>query len=164
MTTPHRLITIAALLAASTRLDAQSAAPARLDTVLFVCEHGTVRSLLARIFFERYAAEAGLSYVAVSRGTRADSVVPAFMERGLTSDHFALGDWRPQTLTTKDLGAASLVVSFDVPSEATAASRGGRMEWNGLPSVSQDYARGRDAIALRVRQLVDSLKRSRPHL
>ena len=160
MTTPFRLIGVAALLGASTRVSAQATAAPR-DTVLFVCEHGTVRSLLAKVFFERYAAEAGLSYVAVSRGTRADSIVPAFMERGLTSDHFALGDWRPQTLTARDLGAAALVVSFDVPSEATVATHGARAEWNGLPSVSQDYARGRDAIATRVRQLVDSLKRAK---
>lgn len=52
---------------------------ARTDTVLFVCEHGTVKSLLARVLFERYAKEVGLPMIAVSRGTKADSVVPAWM-------------------------------------------------------------------------------------
>jgi arsenate reductase len=52
-------------------------------TVLFVCEHGTVRSLLAKVLFERYAAEVGLPMRAMSRGTRVDSVVPSFMQNGL---------------------------------------------------------------------------------
>ena len=136
---------------------AQRAAP---PTVLFVCEHGTVRSLIAKVYFEKYAAEAGLDMQAVSRGTRADSALPAFMVQGLAADRIALGSWRPQTLQPLDLKSASLVVSFDVPTEATATATVPRIEVNGLPSVSANYEVGRDAIKQRVRQLVDSLKRA----
>ena len=127
-------------------------------TVLFVCEHGTVRSLLAKVLFEQYAAEVGLPMQAVSRGTRADSIVPAWMQQGLAADHVELGAWRPQTLRAADLKSASLVVSFDVPATAMAAARGARTQWDNLPSVSRDYPAGRDAIKARVHQLVDSLK------
>ncbi len=136
----------------------RSAAP---DTVLFVCEHGTVRSLLAKVMFERYAKEAGLSVVALSRGTNADSLVPPWMMAGLTADSVSLGTWRPQMLRPMDLVSASLVVSFDVPSSATASTRASRVQWDGLPSVRENYSRGRDAIRVRVQQLVDSLKNSR---
>ena len=129
-------------------------------TVLFVCEHGTVRSLLAKVLFEQYAGEVGLRMKAVSRGTHADSIVPPWMQQGLSADHVVMGPWRPQTLRPEDLADAAYVVSFDVPLSATTGALGQREQWDGLPSVSKDYTNGRDAIKLRVHALVDSLKRA----
>jgi len=149
------------LTSASTSLGAQQATPSPPGTVLFVCEHGTVRSLLAKILFEQYAKEVGLNMLAVSRGTSADTVIPAFMLLGLKADHVALGSWRPQMLGPSDLQSASYVVSFDVPLAATATANAPRAQWDALPPVSQNYAVGRDAIKLRVHQLVDSLKRAK---
>lgn len=137
--------------------EAQVVAPHRKPQVLFVCEHGTVRSLLAKVLFEQYAAEVGLPMQAVSRGTRADSILPPWMQQNLAADHFELGSWRPQTLRPDDLANAALVVSFDVPSSATAGAGAPRAFWDSLPSVSRDYVTGRDAIKARVHRLVDSL-------
>ena len=141
-------------------LAAQQGAAPPTRTVLFVCEHGTVRSLLAKVLFEQYAAEVGLRMQAVSRGTRADSLVPPWMQQGLSADHIALGDWRPQTLRPTDLATAAYIVSFDIPRDSTAGARAPQEQWDGLPSVSKDYPTGRDAIKVRVRALVDSLKRA----
>jgi protein-tyrosine-phosphatase len=113
---------------------------------------------LAKVLFEEYAREVGLRMRAESRGTHADTVVPAWMVDRLARDRIALGSWHPQPLLAKDLADASYVVSFDVPRAATAATHAPRTHWDGLPSVTQDYAKGRDAIKLRVHQLVDSLK------
>lgn len=137
--------------------ETQQVARRQTPQVLFVCEHGTVRSLLAKVLFEQYAAEVGLPMQAVSRGTRADSVLPPFMQQNLAADHFELGTWRPQTLRPDDLANASLVVSFDVPRAATDGARAPRAFWDSLPSVSRDYVVGRDAIKVRVHRLVDSL-------
>ncbi len=142
------------------QLGAQRSVARATKTVLFVCEHGTVRSLLAKVIFEEYAAEVGLRMHAVSRGTRADSVVPPWMLLGLAADHVALGTWHPQTLQPGDLANASYVVSFDIPAAATAGARIPRAQWDSLPSVSRDYATGRDAIKARVHHLVDSLKQA----
>lgn len=142
-------------------LGAQQRGAQPRETVLFVCEHGTVRSLLAKLLFEEYAGQIGLDMNAVSRGTRPDSLVPAWMHRNLAADRITLGDWRPQLLAPTDLAAASYVVSFDVPASATAGARAPRAQWDGLPSVSADYASGREAIRARVRQLADSLKARR---
>ena len=128
--------------------------------VLFVCEHGTVKSLLAKLLFDEYAAQVGLKVRAVARGTHADSAVPPWMRARLATDQLPLGAWRPQTLGPRDLKTASLVVSFDVPLAATATARVPHAQWDGLPSVSTQYAEGRDAIKARVRQLVDSLRRA----
>lgn len=153
-------IVLPMLSVAPLQLGAQHSAARASTTVLFVCEHGTVRSLLAKVLFEEYAAQVGLRMHAVSRGTRADSVVPPWMLQGLAADHFALGAWHPQTLRPRDLADASYVVSFDVPTAATDAAQVPRVQWDSLPSVSRDYATGRDAIKVRVHQLVDSLKRA----
>ena len=128
--------------------------------VLFVCEHGTVRSLLAKVMFEEYAAQVGLNMQAVSRGTNADSIVPPWMLQGLAGDHVALGSWRPQTLRASDVTNASMVVSFDLPTTAIKGVTAPRAHWDSLPSVSRDYAVGRDAIKVRVHHLVDSLKQA----
>src|SRR6478736_3505896 len=84
-------------------------------TILFVCEHGTVKSLLAKVLFEQYAQEVGLHMRAESRGTHADSIVPPWMLRGLALDNVDLGSWHPQALRSTDLAAASYIISFDVP-------------------------------------------------
>jgi protein-tyrosine-phosphatase len=156
-------VAIAVLLSAiaSSGLSAQRTAAHPPETVLFVCEHGTVRSVLAKALFDQYAAEVGLSMRAVARGTRPDSVMPSWMTQGLAGDRLQLGAWRPQALQPADLAKASYVVSFDVPAAATAAARAPQAHWDGLPSVSKDYPTGRDAIKARVHQLVDSLKRAK---
>jgi arsenate reductase (thioredoxin) len=153
---------VAALVSLSAPRDlaAQRKSPPAAKTVLFVCEHGTVKSLLAKVLFEQYAQEVGFQMRAESRGTRVDSIVPPWMLQGLASDHVDLGSWRPQALNASDLAAASYVISFDVPEGATAAAKAPRIQWDGLPSVTQSYANGRDAIKARVHQLVDSLKRA----
>lgn len=134
------------------------------QSVLFVCEHGTVRSILAKLLFEEYAREIGLDVGAVARATRPDSTMPAWMRQKLATDklattQIALGMWRPQLLSADDLSFASYVVAFDVPPSATAGARARPVQWDGLPSVSADYAVGRDAIKVRVHALADSLKR-----
>lgn len=138
----------------------QRAAANQQKTVLFVCEHGTVKSVLAKVLFEQYAREAGLSMRAESRGTHADSVVPPWMINSLALDQIQLGTWQPRTLRPADLSNAAYIVSFDVSPDATAAAGAPREQWDGLPSVSQDYGKGRDAIKARIRHLVDSLKRA----
>lgn len=131
------------------------------DTVLFVCEHGTVKSLLAKLEFEQQAAAAGLSMAAVSRGSAVDSAVPPWMRTALAKEGKDLGDWVPRGLQPTDLRSAALVVSFDLPSDVTAGARAPRAQWDGLPSVSANFSEGHAAIRERVRVLVDSLKRRR---
>jgi hypothetical protein len=129
-----------------------------VDTVLFICEHGTVKSLFAKLEFERLARAEGWSTVALSRGSAADAAVPPWMQHALAGDGFSLGAWRPQQLTARDIAGAQLIVSFDLPAGAVPPGTAPRLAWDGLPGLSQDYATGRDAIRTRVRQLFDSLR------
>src|SRR5258708_36849828 len=57
--------------------------PAR---AVFVCEHGSVKSLIAMDYFNRSAGERGLPYRAVARGTPPDATVPPPVREGLPGD------------------------------------------------------------------------------
>lgn len=157
----RRVLASLLLLATAHVLRAQSAVTSARP-VLFVCEHGTVRSLIARLEFDRYARHVGLRMPAESRGTQPDSALPAWMAIALARDSISIGIWRPQRLLSADLMHAAIVVSFDVPDSATALTHVPRQQWNGLPSVSRNYAEGRDAIRARVHRLVDSLRSAQP--
>jgi protein-tyrosine-phosphatase len=130
---------------------------AEMQTVLFVCEHGSVKSLLAKLLFERAAAREGLALSAASRASAPDAEVPDWMRTALERDGFHIGHWRPAALSEADVRSARIVVTFDVslPFEGDA-----RIErWDELPSISRDYVAGREAIEARINQLVAELRR-----
>ena len=125
--------------------------------VVFVCEHGTVKSVVAAALFNKLARERGLAAVAVSRGTAPDRALPPLVRDGLLAD--GAGPWRarPRRLTSADVPGAALLVSFDQPIETLVAGRAPVRRWDGTPSVMRDYATGRDSILSRVTALVAEL-------
>lgn len=145
----------------SPELKAQSLSVADSQTIVFVCEHGTVKSVLALAYFTQMARERGLALRAVSRGTAPDSVLPAFMLAGLKRDGFDIGAFTPTGFSERDLSSAIGVISFDQPNVARViAGRVPTFAWDNLPSVTANYAVARDSIKSRVAALVDSLART----
>ena len=59
-------------------------------TVVFVCEHGAVKSVVAAAIFNQLAADRGLPFRAISRGTDPDAAVPAPGRDGLRSEGLAV--------------------------------------------------------------------------
>ena len=151
-------ITVAALL-----LNGASAAAQRDSaTIVFVCEHGTVKSVVALAHFQKLAAQRGLPLRAISRGTFPDSVLPSFMLAGLRRDGFDFARFNPSRFGESDLNGAIHVVSFDQPDVARrVAGRVPVTAWDGLPSVTADYAGASAAIRKRVAAFVDSIARVR---
>jgi protein-tyrosine-phosphatase len=132
------------------------------QTVVFVCEHGTVKSVVALAYFRQLARERHLNIRAISRGTAPDSAVPALVREGLRLDGLPLGPFRPARFALADLASAITVISFDQPTVADiVAGRVPTAQWDGLPAVSEDYRIARDSIRHRVARLVDSLDRVR---
>jgi arsenate reductase len=145
-------------------LSSQAGPETRPDsqTVVFVCEHGTVKSVIALAYFRQLVQERRLNIRAISRGTAPDSAVPVRVREGLRLDGLLLGPFSPVRFTLADLASAITVVSFDQPSVADIV--GGRVptaRWDGLPAASEDYRIARDSIRHRVARLVDSLDRVR---
>ncbi len=81
--------------------------------VVFVCEHGSAKSLIASLYFNQRAQQRGLPYTAVSRGTSPGAAVPATVQQGLKGAGFDVVRYVPQPFKASDVDRASLVVSFD---------------------------------------------------
>jgi arsenate reductase len=128
--------------------------------VVFVCEHGSVKSLIAMVYFNRSAQQRGLSYRAVARGTAPEPVVPRPVQEGLHAAGFDVSEFVPQLFKASDVNNASLVVSFDQDIENTVGGRARHLSWDNLPGVLANYARGRDEIVRHVDALLDELSRS----
>ena len=76
-----RIPWIVACLLSSTLLNyaqtASSRPAAKPETVVFVCEHGSAKSVIAAAHFNHLAAEKGLPYRAIARGCAPQKVRPA---------------------------------------------------------------------------------------
>src|SRR6266436_3472009 len=128
--------------------------------VVFVCEHGSVKSLIATAYFNRRAQERGLAYRAVARGSAPEPIVPGPVREGLRTDGFDVSDFVPQLFEASDVDDAFLVVSFDQDIAKTVGGRARHFRWDNLPGVLTDYAGGRDAIVRHVDELIDEAARS----
>ena len=134
--------------------------PSDPGRVVFVCEHGSVTSLIAMLYFNRSAQERGLPYRAVARGTAPEPAVPGPVREGLNAAGFEVSGFVPQLFKASDVDNASLVVSFDQDIEKTVGGRVRHLRWDNLPGVLANYPRGRDEIVRHVDVLLDELTRS----
>ena len=128
--------------------------------ILFVCEHGAAKSVIAAVHFNRLAEEVGLQIKALARGTKPDLEISEQTMRGLSKDGLALTEPAPQKLSPDDIQTAQYLVSFcELPAEYTQGAVVAE-QWDGIPAVSENYERARDAIVERLHQLVSRIRRS----
>ena len=143
------------MLAAST-VAAAAEHPVR---VLFVCEHGVAKSMMAARLFERMARERGVPVEVTSRGVVPESRVPPALVEAMAKDGFAVAAFEPRKLTDADAAAADRIVTFGLditPPPGRAIER-----WD-VPAVSENYVVARDAIVARLRSLLDRIAPARP--
>jgi protein-tyrosine-phosphatase len=128
--------------------------------VLFVCEHGNVKSLMAASYFNQQAQQVGLPYRAVSRGTAPDSTtVPPTIVEGLRVDGIDVSGFHPSAVRATDVAASQRVVAIGVtlPVEAQGTAGPPIEQWNDVPPASQGFAGTRDALKAHVRKLIEEL-------
>lgn len=129
--------------------------------VVFVCEHGNVKSLIAASWFERLAAERGLSTRALSRGLSPEARVSEAIAARLATDGFDVSGFTPLALTSADVEGASRVVLIGAqPPDWLAASALPVERWEGVPPTSEGFEATRDALRARIAALVESLRAS----
>jgi len=124
-------------------------------SVLFVCLHGSAKSLIAAEHFRRLAAERGVRVEAVSAGTEADSEVPPKVVQGLLAEGIDVRGRRPHQVKRADVSGASRVVTFACDLGDLAPAGLALERWDDVPAVSEDFARAREAIVARVSRLLD---------
>ena len=77
----------------------QNPAPARPPRVMFVCEHGAAKSLVATAYFNKIAAERGIPYRATFRGTSPQAELSVAASKGLREDGLEIPAGRPSAIT-----------------------------------------------------------------
>ncbi|MBI2685555.1 MAG: hypothetical protein HYX27_04500 [Acidobacteria bacterium] len=133
--------------------------PAQPRKVVFVCEHGAAKSIIAASEFERLARQKGLAVEVVSRGTTPDAEIAAGVRQGLLADGVDLGSAKPVRISAKDIEGAVKVVTFG-PDLAEWMPKGAKaLDWSATPSPGKDYRAARDYIRKQLEVLVGELKK-----
>src|SRR5436853_5257232 len=84
----------------------------RAAQVVFVCEHGAAKSVVAAAHFNRLARERGLSFHAVAKAAEPQEDVAPSAVRGLAAEGLEALPKKPERVTSAELSHASRVVSF----------------------------------------------------
>ena len=133
----------------------QRAAPAE-PTVVFVCEHGAAKSVIATTYFNKIAAERGLHARAVYRGVNPQADLSVGALKGLRDDGMTVPDQKPSPITQADVDTATVMfaIGCTLPSNATASGKAD--SWDDVPE-DKGYGATRDAIKGHVERLIDDL-------
>jgi protein-tyrosine-phosphatase len=126
--------------------------------IVFVCLHGSAKSLIAAEHLERLARARGLSLHGESLGVEPDPEVPPHVVAGLAGDGFDVSGYVPRLASRDALARAARVVSFGCDLGALVPPTTSLDRWDDLPMVSDGYAPARDAIVNRVEALLEDLR------
>lgn len=134
--------------------------PARDSAVVFVCEHGAAKSVVATAYFNKLAAERGLPFRATFRGTAPQDNLSVRAVQGLKADGVAVPSGKPSAINDKDISDATHIFAIGCALPDKARQSGKASDWSDVPD-DQGYAPMRDAIVRHVKQLLDELQRTK---
>ena len=121
--------------------------------IIFVCEHGAAKSIIATTYFNKLAQETKSNVRAIARGTNPDSELSPKTIAGLHADGLAPTDSIPQKLSSADFESAQQVITFcELPEEYQNKVK--IEKWDDVPPVSENYEKARDAILEKLNQLM----------
>lgn len=136
----------------------------QIQTILFVCEHGSAKSVIAAAHFNRLAEQKSLSYRAIARGTNPDPEIPQQVRLDLAKDGLDVSTWKPQLVAEKDVRESARVVTFGCqlpfPKKTTADKL---VDWKDVPSTSEDYQRARTIIVDKIDAFIKTLTHKGPN-
>jgi arsenate reductase len=127
-------------------------------TIVFVCEHGSAKSVIAATHFNDLAQKNGLPYRAVARGVHPDKEIPLYVKNGLAGEGLTIHDQQPIRFSEEEARGAERVVTLGcaLPSATSARARQ-LQDWKDVPSPSENYEKASRNIAERVTLLLRSL-------
>src|SRR5438477_12823807 len=106
--------------------------------VVFVCEHGAAKSVVAAAHFNDLAAKRGLRVRAIARGVEPQAQLAPSAVNGLRGEGLTPPIDAPAKLTAEEARRATRVVAFcELPPELAA---GARVERWDAPAVGDGYA------------------------
>lgn len=125
--------------------------------IVFVCEHGPAKSVIAAAYFNKLAAERGLRERAIYHGASPQVELSVATVKGLRGDGLSVPATKPTSITSADVTAAMHIFAIGCSLPDHAKSGGKAENWTDVPEVSDGYAASRDAIKKHVEQLLDQL-------
>src|SRR3954453_14353802 len=128
--------------------------PASPPAIVFVCEHGAAKSVIATAYFNKLAAERDLPFRATFRGSSPQAELSVRAVAGLKADGLAVPSGKPSAVTDRDVADATHVFAIGCTLPDAARRSGKAADWSDVPD-DQGYGPMRDAIVGHVRQLVD---------
>ena len=131
--------------------------PPAAAKVVFVCEHGAAKSVVASEYFNKLAAERGLAARAIARGADPQANLSVSALAGLQADGMSPSLSAPRSLNATELRGSARVVAFDCGEPTMKALNGMDACWDDVPAVSDDYARARDRIRAHVAEMVEQM-------
>lgn len=149
---------VVALLAGSPFAFAQAKAPMAEPKVVFVCEHGAAKSVIATAYFNKLAAERGLPYRATFRGTSPQEALSVRAVAGLKADGVAIPAGVPTAIADADIKGATHIFAIGCTLPAAATASGKAKDWSDVPD-DKGYEAQRDAIVAHVTALLDQLQK-----
>ena len=131
---------------------------AATPAVVFVCEHGAAKSVIATAYFNKFAAERGLPYRATFRGTTPQEALSVRAVAGLKADGVPIPSGAPTAIGSADIEKATHIFAIGCTLPAAAAASGKAKDWSDVPE-DKGYEGQRDAIVKHVKELLDDLQR-----
>lgn len=146
---------LAALITVATGIQPGPAASG--PQVVFVCEHGAAKSLVATAYFNKLAAERGLKARATFRGVAPQDALSVSAVAGLKADGLTIPDGRPTAVADSDVAQATHIFAIGCTLPKSATASGKSSSWDDVPD-DQGYGPMRDAIVRHVRAVLDTLR------
>src|SRR2546425_12978480 len=81
-------------------------------TIVFVCEHGAAKSVIATAYFNKLARERGLPFRATFRGTDPQAELSVAALKGLREDGIEIPAGRPTAIAPTDVERATHVFAI----------------------------------------------------
>ena len=126
-----------------------------MQTIVFVCEHGSAKSVVAAAYFNWLAEERGINARAISRGTSPDAALHPAAVDGLSHDGLTPPPATPCEVSPDELASAARIVTFcHLPPEWAAMVS---VEAWSAPPISVDYVASRAVIVESVKDLLERL-------
>ena len=124
-------------------------------TIVFVCEHGAAKSVIAAAWFNKLAAEQHLPFRAIARGLTPQDDLSESAVAGLRRDGIAFPSDKPLPLTESDARNAARVVALGPLSTTPALGNADSFD---VPAPKDGYNQLRDAIVSHVNAVLKDLR------
>lgn len=135
------------------------AAPEPLK-VVFVCQYGYAKSLVAAKHFEQMAAERGVQVQVIARGLTPKATVPGAIAAPLRADGLPVDGYTPAMLTASDVADADVVVAFGI--EIPYPTKAIVQRWDDVGALTEDYPAARNTIRSHLRALLGEIASPQP--